>query len=357
MRILISNDGMHAHHYIRIGWAKALSYAGHEVMLWDIRSQPAFDVFDEFDPNFFIGQTYNLDRATFKCIAERPQLKVIMKAPDWGDVQKDIDSKKYQVLFASDADKTNIEKLKQSTGKPDFVYAHYLDEDIKYTHNKWEEIGVKTSGMLNAADIFEYVNGKEISYLKSDMSFIGGCWPYKAQSFDKYLTPLFNPPGRYNIKIFGNQPWHQASSHVYMGFVSDGLVKDIMKSATICPNISEPHAQDFGIDVNERVFKILSNKSFCISDNITALTKIFDNDEVIFASTPSEFKETVDHFIEHPQERLPYIQKGYSKIVKSHTYFHRVAKMFRLLGLDEEVKKCNLALEKMISTIENYEQT
>lgn len=351
MKILISSDGMHAHFYVRSGWAKAFSYSGHEVILWDTKIQTAFDIFDEFEPDLFIGQTYNVTRPVFKCIAERPNLKVIMKAPDWGDIQKEIDPNKYNVLFVSEEEKKIIERLKKETGKPDFVYVHYLDEDVKRTHNGWGDIGVRTTGLLNAADIFEYVNGKEINYLKSDVSFVGGCWPYKAISFNKYISPLFYPPGKYNIKIFGNQPWSTISGIQYMGFIPDSMVKDVLKSATVCPNISEPHAQDFGMDVNERTFKILSNKSFCVSDNVEAMKKIFSDDEVVFTS-PSQFKETVDHFIAHPEDRQSYIEKGYKNVMKNHTYFNRCAKIFDLLGMEKYKNNCLLALEKMTSSVE-----
>lgn len=58
-----------------------------------------------------------------------------------------------------------------------------------------------------------------------------------------------------------------------MGFADNTQVKDILASAKICPNLSEPHAQEFGFDVNERCFKLLSNKCFCISDNVASLKK------------------------------------------------------------------------------------
>jgi len=355
MKILISSDGMHAHFYVRSGWAKAFSYAGHEVVLWDIHAHTAFDIFDEFEPDVFIGQTYNVTNSVFKCILERPNLKVIMKAPDWGDIQQEIDPNKYNVLFVSEEEKRTIERLKKETGKPDFVYVHYLDEDVKRTHNRWADIGVQATGLLNAADIFEYVNGTESDFLKSDVSFVGGCWPYKAISFNKYMTQLFYPTGKYNVKIFGNQPWSIISGIQYMGFIPDKMVKDVMKSATVCPNISEPHAQDFGIDVNERTFKTLSNKSFPISDNVTAMRKIFADDEVVFSESPSQFKETVDHFIAHPEDRQSYIEKGYKNVMKNHTYFNRCAKIFRLLGMKKHESNCMLALEKMRSVIETHE--
>ena len=75
MKILISSDGPHAHYYIRLGWGRAFEASGHKVYIWDIASKPAFDAFDEFEPDLFMGQTYNLNDAVYKCIKNRPHLK------------------------------------------------------------------------------------------------------------------------------------------------------------------------------------------------------------------------------------------------------------------------------------------
>ena len=80
MKILISNDGPHAHYYIRMSWLKVFSAMGHEVQIWEKGQRPAFDVFDEFEPDIFMGQTYNLNEATFKCIKQRPHMKVVCSA-------------------------------------------------------------------------------------------------------------------------------------------------------------------------------------------------------------------------------------------------------------------------------------
>jgi len=86
MKILISSDGYHAHYYQRQSWANAFSKIhGVSVALWDCNSVPAFDAFDSFEPDIFLGQLYNLTPAVIKCIKERPHLKIGLRAGDWGD--------------------------------------------------------------------------------------------------------------------------------------------------------------------------------------------------------------------------------------------------------------------------------
>ena len=338
MKIMISSDGPHAHFFIRTGWARVLSALGHNVILWDIHEKNAFDAFDEFEPDMFFGQTYNLNDALYKCIKERPHLKVMMKASDWGEMQKSIDPEQYGVLFANDEEKKLVEKLKAETGKPDFLHIYYPESCVSTTHNGWEETGCRTVSIMNGADLFVYTGGRQKPEYKCDLSFIGGYWPYKARNMDRYLMPLTHPLGKYNIKFFGNQGW--PGCH-YMGWIPDEEVKHMLKSSTICPNVSEPHATDFGFDVNERTFKILANECFCISDYVDSMAKeVYTNDEVVFAKTPEEFHELVEHFVKYPDERIPYMKRGYQTVMKKHTYFHRVSKMLEEFAMPAEAEKC-----------------
>tara|TARA_R110002110_G_scaffold37253_6_gene123263 strand:- start:3409 stop:4455 length:1047 start_codon:yes stop_codon:yes gene_type:complete len=344
MKILISSDGPHAHYYIRMSWLKVFSAMGHQVMLWHKDEKPAFDIFDEFEPDIFMGQTYNLDEALFKCIKHRPHMKVVMRASDWGDMQKDIDLEKYPILVAQEKEKKLLERLKEETGKPDFVHNHYHDNWIKVTHNKWEEIGIKPVSLMHGADIFDFYLRPMTNVLACDIGFVGGYWPYKAINLDKYLVNLCHPVGKYKIKIFGTSDWPVVQ---YLGRLSTENVGGLFASATISPNISEPHSQDFGYDIIERPFKILMSGGFCISDYVESMANdVFTNDEMLFAKTPEEFQQLVDYYINNPEKRLPYMKAGYESITKSHTYFHRVAKVLSELNMTEESSHCMKTMGK-----------
>ena len=346
MKILISSDGPHAHYYIRLGWARALEACGHDVYIWDIESIPTFDMFDDFEPDIFMGQTYNLNKSVYKCIKERPHLKVVMRGSDWGDIQKEIDKEKYPILTARDDEIKLVEQLKKETQKPDFIHNHYLDNWITKTHNKWNDIGVRPVSLIHAADVFEYWGGQIVEHLKSDVSFIGGYWPYKAKCLDKYILRLCHPVGKYNIKIWASN-WPVVQ---YMGRIAGDQARHVFRSATVCPNVSEPHSQDFGYDIIERPFKVLMSGGFCISDYVESMSKdVFNNDEIIFAKTPEEFETLIKYYAAHPEEREPYIQRGQKCVLEKHTYFHRMATMFHELGLENEAVKTIQVLEGMIS--------
>ena len=335
MKVLIANDGPCAFYYIRLGLARAFHACGHEVMLWDIHQIPVFDVFDTFKPDLFLGQTYNTTSALCKALSENPQTKVIMKAGDWGSLADKVDSNKYGVLKANETEKQLILNLHKETGKPDYVHIHYPQKYVDKTHEYWIQNGIKAYEDLLAADIYDYTKGQKRPEFESDITFIGGYWAYKAQTFNKYLIPLCND-FKHRIKIFGNSPWPVPQ---YCGYVQNELTKDILASATICPNLSEPHSQDFGFDIIERPFKLLANKCFMISDYVEGLEHVFGN-KVITAKTPEEFWEKLDYYIKNPDERLQYIESGYQEVINKHTYFHRVKDIFTRLGFQNHARHC-----------------
>ena len=338
MKILISNDGPHAHYYIRMSWLKVFSAMGHEVEIWEKGHTPAFDVFDEFEPDIFMGQTYNLDEAIFKCIKQRPHMKVVMRASDWGDIQKDIDLEKYPVLVAQEEEKRLLESLKEETGKPDFVHNHYTQSWIDVTHNRWQDmLGIKPVSLIHAADLYDFHPKPRLSVLDCDIAFVGGYWPYKAERLDPYIVSLCHPVGDYKIKIFGSN-WPVVQNH---GVIATDNISSLFASAKVCLNVSEPHSQDFGYDIIERPFKILSSGGFCISDYVESMAnEVFTNNEIVFAKTPKEFKQLIDYYVNNPNERVPYMQSGYQCVIENHTYFERVSDIFKNLGMNEESERC-----------------
>tara|TARA_R100001163_G_scaffold42263_1_gene31959 strand:- start:1061 stop:2107 length:1047 start_codon:yes stop_codon:yes gene_type:complete len=334
MKILISSDGRHAHYYQRTALARAFRAAGHEASLWDCHNMSAFDAFDTFEPDIFLGQAYNLTNPLVKCIYERPHLKIGLRSGDWGDIAPD---PRLNVLYATEEQIKLLEKLKSETGQPDFVHIHYDQPAMNITHSKYKDIGIDAKSLIMCADVEEYVDSEYKDSLACDIGFVGGYWPYKGLIIDAYLTPLCDPVGNYNIKIFGNQPWTNVNQ--YCGVIADSDVKNLFASAKICPNLSEPHAHEYGFDINERCFKILCAGGFCISDNITSIRNIFYGNGVVFADSPSDFEYKINHYLENKEERDGISRIGKDFVLNNHTNFHRAAEVFRYFGLDKEADK------------------
>jgi hypothetical protein len=325
MKILIANDGPHAFYFIRLGLARAFMACGHEVNMWNMNQISAYDIFDTFQPDLFIGQTYNTSEAIVELIKERPHMKVIMKAGDWGPL---IDNIEFPILKASQQEIDTITALYEETGKPDFLNIHHHVDWLEQTHGYWQDHGVPIESVLSAADIYDYTKGVYKPEYDCDIMFVGGYWGYKAQTFDRWLLPLCKK-WKYRIKIFGNSPWPIPQ---YCGFINNDEVKHAMKSAKICINLSEPHSQVYGYDIIERPFKILANGCFMISDHVTGLEKILGG-SFRSATTPEEFEYEIDYWINKSSERWPFGMLGQQSVLESHTYFQRIIQIFDKLNL------------------------
>lgn len=334
MKVLISNDSMTAHYYQHLGIGRAFDFSGHKAVLWDKNGKSAHDIFFEYEPDLFIGQAYNLDRALIKCIQSRPKLRVVLKGGDWGSFYDDWDEqkhKKYPILMASKQEKENVMRLRDS-GNLDYLFVHYHPDYIEQTHGHWMKENIMVISFMNAADLFDYTNGQYKEEFASDVAFVGGRWGYKSITLDRWLLPLCNPLSerKVNVKIFGNQDWGVPQ---YYGKLPPGISKHIFSSAIICPNISEPHSQDFGFDIIERPFKLMSNKCFVISDYVDGLRDLYSDQELVLARTPEEFINTVYFYLDNPDKRHTFRLNGYKKTIKEHTYFDRIVHLCNKLNL------------------------
>lgn len=316
--------------YVRTGLGRAFAALGHEFIFWMPDQKPIFDVFYEKSPiDIFIGSTYNVDAALFKCLRKSPETKVALFGSAWGELVDQVDTAVYPIVKVNEQEKRNIELLKKEIGKPDFVFIHVTEKYLNPTMGGWREIGVEPIGLLNAADTFDYLGGKFDPLLACDLGFVGGYWPYKARNLDKFLLPLLQPGSNLNAKIFGNQVWPVPQ---YLGNLESHKVKDLFVSATVCPNVSEPHSTNLGWDCIERPLKVLVAGGFGISDFVDEWREIFNEDELIMAKTAEEFKETIEYFVRNPDKRLPFIEAGRKKVLAEHTYFDRVKKMLGQFG-------------------------
>lgn len=328
IKILISNDGYHAHYFERMSWLRAFQSVNFiDAHIYDTK-EPAFKIFDKIEPDIFIGQLYNLDQATIKCINNRPHMKVALRAGEYG-FETD---PKFNILKSNVA-QVGLAKQLKDTGGLDFVYTHYEQESVEVTHSGFKDIGIPAYGIPLCADVFSYFGGKFDESLSCDIGFVGGYWPYKGYIIDQYLLPLCYPVGNYNIKIFGNQGWDGVNQ--YCGHIAESQVKDLFVSAKICPNLSEPHAHEYGIEVNERGFKVLAAGGFCIGDNVASHKRIF-GDGMVFAENPIDFKEKVDYYLKNPEEAKQIASRGQSIVLNNHTSYHRIARFLMLFGYERE---------------------
>lgn len=335
--------------FIRTGWKHVFEHCGHQFRFWNQSRESTFDVFNQYEPDLLISTTYDLEPAILKNIAKRPNMKVAMFCSAWGDLVDFLDRKKYPIVYVTDEEKTTLEKLKRETGKPDYVFIHIPDDWKTPTIGGWEKIGIKTVGIMNAADIFMYIGGKKRKEYDSDISLVSGYWPYKATNIDRYIGPLNKFPLDIKLKIWG-YGWNHL---YYLGSINEENVKDVFASARVCPNISEPHSEVFP-DITERVFKVISSGGVCIHDRVAGMESVFTKEELPSFSNFKEFDELSRKLIKSDFIRNKYRELQQARVFKDHTYFDRVGKMLRELDLEKEA---NFVLDKKMDYINSIGAT
>jgi hypothetical protein len=340
-------------HYVRTGWGHVFQAAGHDFRFWLPDRKSAFDVFNEFQPDLFIGTTYGVDRAMVKILFARPQMKVAMFGSAWGPYLDDVDLKKYPLVVASDEEKNVLETLSHQIQKPDLVFIHAHDRWLEGTMSGWGGIGLRYAGILNAADTFTY-GGPPVPRpdLACDIGFVGGYWGYKARNIDKFLLPLCHPDKGFNVKIFGNKPW---PVHQYLGTIGDFASRDLFAAAKVCPNVSEPHSTDLGWDVIERIFKVPVAGGLVISDYVEEARDLFNDLMLPMAKTPAEFEALVRDCVECSDgAHYKMVRDAMKKeVLTKHTYFERVADIFEGIGLPAEAEGVRQTKCKVLNSTES----
>ncbi len=80
-----------------------------------------------------------------------------------------------------------------------------------------------------------------------------------------------------------------------------------------------------GSAVNQRVFDVPACGSFLLTDDQDALGELFDiGTEVITYRNREEIPELLNYYLNHSQERKRIAEHGKERIVREHTYVHRI---------------------------------
>lgn len=301
----------------QLGWARAFEHAGHQVNIWSTQQKPAFDFFSEFEPGLLMVDTKNLTRAIVKNIASRPHMKVMLWASHWGSFDAEIDRVADGYLLATDAEKQAVQILTNLRPDIKHVFAPYIQGWAEVTHDRWRNFGLQPIGLPTAADPFVYSNGVFSKALESDVVFIG---KYE-QKYAQLLLPLCR---EMRCKFFGPDGWPVAQ---YLGTIHPHTTKNVLASAKVCANI---YVTNYGFEIGERPFQILAAGAMCVS--LPGLDSVFKEGQVAFCN-PEDFHDTVRHYVAHPEEAIPFIERGLKAIADGHTYLHRLDAALPAIGV------------------------
>ncbi len=324
-------DGQGANHFYRLAWARALQTVGHTVFFWDDSGKSPFDAFAEFNPEIFIGSTWQLNRAIVKNLCSRPNVKVLLSADNWGDLP--IDLQKYPVGVATDEQKRLAEELyRGSTGFRNVITQHNASW-AERTHGRWKDLGLTVHGITLCADVTEYYPIGADDQYKCEIAYCGGYWPYKgASTLDRYLLPLMYPNTSWRIRLFGSG-WNTVH---YQGKISSIEMAKFYRNAGVTPSFGEAHSHELYADLPQRYFQVPACMGFQISPRIIGIDEIYGEGEIVLVDSTEEFFDRVIYYLNNPDETIPYRVAGCKTVFAANTGFHRAAELMRILGEDCE---------------------
>jgi spore maturation protein CgeB len=179
-----------------------------------------------------------------------------------------------------------------------------------------------------------------------DIAFVGSYYCEKKQQFNELLLPLRR---KYDVRIYGTG-WTVKDRILRLGsgiarkLRLEGLTKIINKnrlsisvdderrlyaSAKIWVNIHEYYKDGMvkGFS-NEREFIVPSCGGFQISDYIPGLERYFKlGEEIVVIRSKKEWFEAIDYYLTHEQERKAIQARGTARVLRDHTYSHRVRQL------------------------------
>ncbi|MBM3324218.1 MAG: glycosyltransferase, partial [Calditrichaeota bacterium] len=171
----------------------------------------------------------------------------------------------------------------------------------------------------------------EQSRYGSDLSFVGAGYYNRVQSFRRLLN--------YDFRIWGSDwpedgllaPKYQEKSR---RVESEEAVR-IFCASRINLNLhsSPTHAgvDPFGDFVNPRTFEIAACGAFQLVDKRKYLPELFDESEVALFQSVEELPGKMDYFLAHSQERVEMAQRARERVLKEHTYEHRMKELVEVI--------------------------
>lgn len=253
----------------------------------------------------------------------------------WGRYYNDSPDPALCPLISTEA----IAELEQHREHLSLVLSEFSSEgNRRYMRGYMEDLGLPILAFPWGVNLFRH-HPAEVA-VQSDVLFAGSYFE-KTQRFDAFFGPILS---RHRHTVFG-LGWSQSP---FPG-LSDGLLHDfeaaapmLYSSHLVALNLHHPFELE-GYSCNERTFNAIACGGFQICDSARRVRDFFGADEVPQASTPHEYADLVGHFVAHPEERLPYMQRARQRVFSEHTYHHRLRDLL-LAVLDDTTASAHCQL-------------
>uniref|UniRef100_A0A7C4XV07 Spore protein YkvP/CgeB glycosyl transferase-like domain-containing protein n=1 Tax=candidate division WWE3 bacterium TaxID=2053526 RepID=A0A7C4XV07_UNCKA len=328
-----SLETVYAARFIYEGYKTAFKEMGHEFFTYTA-SDDLEKTLEEVNPDMMITSLnwYNLKYLDLDLIKKYRNrgMVLFMQLTSWQVISTQLGG------LGLKNDPVLVKLIKD--GSAGDVFFHWIEKDGYNMEGFTEETGCTFHTILLAADTSRFYPDYDSNYI-SDISYVGSYIPEKRKIMRERLFPLMK---KYNTKVYGSD-WNVVDRVI--GFVQKvgqyfnlpvlkGLrrlslsleaERKVYSSSTISLNIHEEHQRRNGMDFNERTFKIIASGGFEICDNVAALRRYFNEEELVIAENTKDWFEKIDYFVRNPEKRIKIIEAGRKKVLAEHTYKNRVA--------------------------------
>ncbi|MFN8455090.1 MAG: glycosyltransferase [Anaerolineae bacterium] len=184
-----------------------------------------------------------------------------------------------------------------------------------------------------ATDVFypQQLTSREVELYKCDVAFVGSYYPPREEMFKALKNR--------NVAIWGPGSWEkQPTLKKYLNIdqAFRGRVLPVTEAAklysgaTICLN--HHHHQITGNGLNLRAYEIPACGGFELVDYRPGFDALLaGNQEVVYYHSFDEIGSLVEYYLSHPDERHDIARQGYERVIKEHSYQHRIEKIILLL--------------------------
>ena len=161
----------------------------------------------------------------------------------------------------------------------------------------------------------------DINFVGTADYLTGGMGIFRAKLLD-YLT-------EYNIKIWGNFSWNKIlegfpalKSSFQGGILPCWEANKSYNAAKIVMNIHHPFLKS---GTNTRCYEIAAASGFQLADKKRGMEQLFElGKEIICFAEADELKELVKYYLKYPKERKEIAERARKRVLKEHTYVHRL---------------------------------
>ena len=337
-----SLDSIYAQRTIYHGFKNAFTDLGHEFMPFT-SSDNLEDLLRNYHPDLLITATHSYYRKSINydlLSGYRSEgLFVLAKIDFWNSPLSPF---RINEACSLKSDKALLRLIDED--KIADAFFHVLEQDDERMVGFTKNTGFKYHTIPLAADAMLLKPNFNMQF-SADVSYVGTALPEKVRFFHDNVYPLRRD---YDLRIYGQDwdwwdrtlGWIQRGGQ-YLNISSLAKIRQpklnltdeasIYASSVVSINVHEEYQRKYGGDCNERTFKIPLCGGFEVVDDVSCIGRYFeDGKEMVIAKSVPEWKELVQYYLRHPEERLPIIEAGRQKVLKEHTYHNRAKQMIAI---------------------------